>query len=522
MARFLGTETEYGISTPEWPELSPIITSTHAVVAYAAMHTKARSRWDFTEEHPLRDMRGFDLKRYSTAPVVDPNAIGVANVVTAAGARFYVDHAHPEFSSPECSNAWDAMLYDASGDKVLLDSAAAVAGLTAQGKSVLANNEPCPPLKFYKNNVDGKGASYGSHENYQYARSTDFDTLAQALIPFFVARIVVTGAGRIGLGQDGSEPGFQISQRADYMEQEITLETTLNRGIINTRDEPHADAEKWGRLHVIVGDANMSQTSNLLKLGMTSMVLDAIEAGVDFSDLKLSDPVSEIKKISRDLTLQHKAQLVDGRELTALELLAEYRSRIQGTSETDEKVLQAWDEVVALLADDPLSAAHLLDWVAKYRLIKGFIDRGVPLDNPKLALIDLQYTDIDPAKSLYHALVRKGQMRTLVSQEEIEKAATTPPADSRAYFRGRVSEKFGEDVLASNWQLISLTEKVTTEGADTTAHLAHIRFDDVDGFSQSDVGDVIKTSTNVTALLERLSKQGIEINRTTKPIRVRR
>ena len=521
MARFLGTETEYGISTPEWPELSPIITSTHAVVAYAAMFTTARSRWDFTEEHPLRDMRGFDLKRYQTAPVVDPNAIGVANVVTASGARFYVDHAHPEYSSPECSNAWDAMVYDAAGDKVLLDAAAAVAALTEQGRSVLANNEPCPRLKLYKNNVDGKGASYGSHENYQYSRDTDFDVLAQALMPFFVSRIVVTGAGRVGLEQDGSEAGFQISQRADYIEQEITLETTLNRGIINTRDEPHADADKWGRLHVIVGDANMSQTSNLLKLGMSSLVLDAIEAGVDFSDLKLIAPVKEIRQVSRDLQLSHKLKLEDGRELTALEILAIYRERVTAETEVEEKVLSAWDEVVALLADNPMSAAHLVDWVAKYRLIKGFVDRGIPWNNPKLALIDLQYTDIDPERSLYHALVRKGQMRTLIDQGVIDDAAGKPPVDSRAYFRGRVTEKFGQDVLATNWQMISIQEHQDSQGVSTTAHLAHIRFDDVADFNQEKVGELIDSSSSVAELIKGLEMQGISVQRTDKAIRVR-
>ena len=346
--------------------------------------------------------------------------------------------------------------------------------------------------------------------------------LAQALIPFFVARIVVTGAGRVGLEQDGSEPGFQISQRADYMEQEITLETTLNRGIINTRDEPHADAEHWGRLHVIVGDANMSQTSNLLKLGMTSMVLDAIEQGVDFSDLKLANPVAEIKNVSRDLSLQHKLKLKDGRELSALEILTIYRERVTPASEVDTKVLEAWDEVVALLVDDPLSAAHLLDWVAKYRLIKGFTNRGIALDDPKLALIDLQYTDIDPEKSLYHALVRKGQMRTLVSPDEIDAAKTTPPQDTRAYFRGRVTEKFGEDVLATNWQVMSVQEHQVTQGTDTTAHLAHIRFDDVGSFNRQSVGEIIDASSTVSGLVKKLEEQGIGIQRTAKPIKIRR
>lgn len=508
MSRVLGTETEYGISTPSNPALSPIVTSTHAVVAYAALHTGARSRWDFREEHPLRDSRGFDLKRYHTVPVVDPNALGVANVVTANGARFYVDHAHPEYSSPECTNAWNAMLYDAAGDLILRRAGDAVATLTAQGASVLATHDPCPPLKFYKNNVDGKGASYGSHENYQYSRDTDFDDIAQGLIPFFVARQVVTGAGRVGLGADGEEPGFQISQRADYIEQEISLETTLNRGIINTRDEPHAVAEDFGRLHVIIGDATMSHTSTLLKLGMTSLVLDAIEEGIDFSDLRLKDPVAEVQRVSRDLTLTHKLKLRDGRHLTALEILGAYRERVTATSQADEKVLTAWDEVVELLADNPLKAAHLLDWVAKYRLIKGYLDRGVAANDPKLALIDLQYTDIDPAKSLYHALVRKGQMRTLVTEEEIAAAADTPPTDTRAYLRGHATRKFGEDVLAASWQ--SLTFRIgEAEGA--TSGTASVALDETTRFGQDEVGALLESTDSAADFVAGLSQLGVRI-----------
>ncbi|OFK63046.1 depupylase/deamidase Dop [Corynebacterium sp. HMSC078A10] len=508
MSRVLGTETEYGISTPSNPALSPIVTSTHAVVAYAALHTGARSRWDFREEHPLRDSRGFDLKRYHTVPVVDPNALGVANVVTANGARFYVDHAHPEYSSPECTNAWDAMLYDAAGDLILRRAADAVASLTAHGTSVLATHDPCPPLKFYKNNVDGKGASYGSHENYQYSRETDFDDIAQGLIPFFVTRQVVTGAGRMGLGADGEEPGFQISQRADYIEQEISLETTLNRGIINTRDEPHAVAEDFGRLHVIIGDATMAHTSTLLKLGMTSLVLDAIEEGVDFSDLRLKDPVAEVQRVSRDLTLTHQLELHDGRRLTALEILAVYRERVTATSESDEKVLAAWDEVVSLLADNPLKAAHLLDWVAKYRLIKGYLDRGVAADDPKLALIDLQYTDIDPAKSLYHALVRKGQMRTLVSEEEIAAAGDTPPTDTRAYLRGHATRMFGEDVLAASWQ--SLTFRIgEAEGANSGA--ACVALDDTTRLGQDEVGTLLESADSAADFVDGLRQLGVRI-----------
>ena len=508
MSRVLGTETEYGISTPSNPALSPIDTSTHAVVAYAALNTGARSRWDFREEHPLRDSRGFDLKRYHTVPVVDPNALGVANVVTANGARFYVDHAHPEYSSPECTNAWDGMLYDAAGDVILRRAAEAVAQLTAQGTSVLDGHDPCPALKFYKNNVDGKGASYGSHENYQYSRATDFDAIAQGLIPFFVARQVVTGAGRVGLGADGEEPGFQISQRADYIETEISLETTLNRGIINTRDEPHAVAEDFGRLHVIIGDATMSHTSTLLKLGMTSLVLDAIEAGVDFSDLRLADPVAEVQRVSRDVTLTHELLLHDGHKLTALGLLAAYRERVAATTPEDEKVLAAWDEVVELLGQEPLKAAHLLDWVAKYRLIKGYLDRGVAAGDPKLALIDLQYTDIDPAKSLYHALVRKGQMRTLVSAQEIEDAADVPPRDTRAFLRGQATRKFGEDVLAASWQSLTFRIGPADGAASGTAWVA---LDDTRAMGQAEVAELLDSSATAADFVAGLRELGLRV-----------
>lgn len=501
MARIIGTETEYGISTPTVPDFSPIVSSTHAVVAYAALYTGARSRWDYAEEHPLRDSRGFDLKRYQTVPVVDPNAIGVANVVTSSGARFYVDHAHPEYSAPECTNAFDAMLYDAAGNVVLRQAAAAVAGLWEQGTSVLANHDPCPPLHLYKNNVDGKGASYGSHENYQYHRSTDFEEMAQGLIPFLVARQVITGAGRVGLDQDGAGTGFQISQRADYIEQEISLETTLNRGIINTRDEPHAIAQDFGRLHIIIGDANMSQTSNFLKLGMTSLVLDAIEAGVDFSDLRLRDAVSEVSRVSRDLTLSHRLELRDGRRLSALELLGEYRRRVAAQTQPEQAVVDTWDEVSELLGDDPLSASHLLDWVAKYRLIKGYLDRGLSIADPKLALVDLQYADIDPHKGLYQALVRGGRMRELVSPAQIERAATVPPSDTRAFIRGSLAHKFSEELLAANWQ--SLTFSLPSG----TATLA---LDNAQELTEPAVGEAIGRASDVGQLLANLSKLGIE------------
>lgn len=496
----MGTETEYGITTPADMALSPIVSSTHAVVAYAALNTAARARWDYQDEHPLKDSRGFDLKRYQTVPVVAPNAIGVANVVTSNGARFYVDHAHPEYSSPEVSDAYSAMVYDAAGDLILRQAADRVAQLFSEGVSVLQGHEPCPPLKIYKNNVDGKGASYGAHENYQYSRATPFEDIAAGLIPFFVTRQIFAGAGRVGIGEEGETDGFQISQRADYFFQEISLETTLNRGIINTRDEPHADATQFGRLHVIVGDANMSQYATFLKLGTTKLVLDAIEAGIDFSDLRLKDPVSELKATSRDLTLTHELSLIDGTVHTPISLQREYLRRVSGSNgrqgDADKRVLALWAEVLDDLERDPLSTADRLDWTAKYALIRGYVDRGLAWSDAKLKAVDLQYADIDPAKSLYHALVRAGRMRTLATQEEIEHAAAHPPENSRAYFRGRVAAEFGEDVIASSWQSIQFD---TPDGPRT------VPLNAVDGFTKADVGELLDTASGVDDLVAALA-----------------
>lgn len=496
---YIGAETEYGVSTPSQPLLSPIITSTHAVVGYATTRGARRgTQWDFGPETPLRDARGFDLRRYHTAPVIDPHAVGVANLVLDNGGRFYVDHAHPEVSTPETSDPLMAMILDQASDQIALDAIAAVAELTEAGISALEAHDPCPPLKMYKNNVDGKGASYGSHENYLYPRDIPFDELAAALIPFFVTRQVVIGAGRVGLGAHGTEPGFQISQRADYIEQEISLETTLNRGIINTRDESHTIDELFGRLHVIIGDANLSQTSALLKFGMTALVIEAITYGERFSDLTLAHPVAAVAAVSRDLTLSERYELADGRRLTALEILTAYRERAAARVESqrplrdvDTLVLSEWDEAVALLADSPLSAADRLDWAAKYALLSGFVGRGLSWADPKLKLIDLQYADIDPASSLHHALVRKGRLRTLVDATTIRRAAYHPPEDSRAWTRGMFMSTYPEEVVGANW------DRVVIGGDDDSLQV--VPLPEVDGYTKQLAAEAFSAPTAAEA-----------------------
>lgn len=506
VARVLGTEIEYGITSPGDPGLSPIATSTKAVLAYADAHAGGldrRTRWDYEPESPLRDSRGFDLRRYRMAPVLDPNALGAANLILVNGARFYVDHAHPEYSAPETTSARDALVADLAGDRIMLE-AAKLAGDAGVAKRTGGDDAAPVELKIYRNNVDGKGASYGAHENYQFRRDTDFDAIIAGLTPFFVTRQVFTGAGRVGLGQKGQEAGFQISQRADYIETEVSLETTLNRGIINTRDEPHADADRWRRLHVIVGDANMSQTATLLKLGTTSLVLDAIEDGVDFSDLGLREPVADVQRVSRDLTCTAKLQLDDHVTwMTAIEIQRRYLERVAPYAGDDDgrEIIRLWGEVLDLLETDPLSTAHLLDWTAKLKLMEGLRRRaGIGWDHPKLALIDIQYADIDPARGLYHALVRRGAMETIASDAEIAHAVTHAPESTRAYLRGGLLRRFADDVAAASW------DSAIVDAGDEMVKLS---LHDVRGLGKPAIGPLLEDAPDVAALVAGLRERGL-------------
>ncbi|MGZ4475700.1 MAG: proteasome accessory factor PafA2 family protein, partial [Nocardioides sp.] len=266
--RVMGTEVEYGISVAGQPLANPMVASSQIVNAYASATLKARrARWDFEEESPLRDARGFDLSRAAADPSqLTDEDLGLANIILTNGARLYVDHAHPEYSTPEVTTPLDIVRWDKAGEQIMLDASRAAARLPGN-----------PQITLYKNNTDNKGASYGAHENFLMRRSTPFPEIVKHLTPFFVSRQVFAGAGRVGLGQDGRAHGFQISQRADFFETEVGLETTLKRPIINTRDEPHADADKYRRLHVIIGDANLAEVSTYLKVGTTSLVLAMIE-----------------------------------------------------------------------------------------------------------------------------------------------------------------------------------------------------------------------------------------------------
>jgi proteasome accessory factor A len=451
----MGTEVEYGISVPGQPAANPMVTSSQVVNAYGARPELARggrARWDYEEESPLRDARGFTYSGalYDPAEAMADEDLGLANVILTNGARLYVDHAHPEYSTPEVTNPRDAVLWDKAGERVMAEASRRAATVPAIGT-----------IHLYKNNTDNKGASYGTHENYLMRRQTPFSDIVSHLTPFFVTRQIVCGAGRVGLGQDGSGPGFQLSQRADFFEVEVGLETTLKRPIINTRDEPHSDADKYRRLHVIIGDANLSEISTYLKVGTTSLVLSMIEAKALTADLGIADPVAELKAVSHDPSLTHLMRLRDGRRLTALDLQWAYLERARvfvdanGSDEMTEDVLTRWEGVLDKLGRDPMLCATELDWVAKLRLLEGYREReSLGWASHKLQLVDLQYADVRPEKGLYHRLVARGSMQRLLSDDEVTRAMTEPPDDTRAYFRGRCLAKYAAEVVAASWDSV--------------------------------------------------------------------
>ncbi len=498
--RVMGTETEFGISVQGQPTANPMVASSQVVNAYAGSTLKARrARWDFEEESPLRDARGFDMSReVADASQLTDEDLGLANVILTNGARLYVDHAHPEYSTPECTNPRDVVLWDKAGEQVMLDATRFAAAVPTTA-----------PLLLYKNNTDNKGASYGAHENYLMRRSTPFSDIVRHLTPFFVSRQVVCGAGRVGIGQDGRDHGFQVSQRADYFEVEVGLETTLKRPIINTRDEPHADPEKYRRLHVIIGDANLAEVSTYLKVGTTALVLAMIEDRFINVDLGVDQPVRTLRAVSHDPTLKELVTLNDGRKLTAVQLQMEYldlaRKFVEDRLGSDadaqtSDVLLRWESVLTRLETDPMVCARELDWVAKLKLLQQYRDRdGLEWDDAKLHLIDLQYADVRPDKGLYHRLVRMGRIERLLDDAEVAAAMHHPPEDTRAYFRGRCLEQYADRIAAASWDsvIFDLPGRESLQRVPTVDPLRG---------SKAHVGELLDRCKTAEALFEALTR----------------
>ena len=452
LAKVCGIETEYGIMV-RGADNNPVSASSLLINAYLARIARDRSGgantvgWDFEDEHPANDARGYAMDP-ALAPEVETMLV---NAVLTNGARFYVDHAHPEISTPEVRDAREALVWDRAADEIVRVAMVAARSMLPDGAEVVV----------HKNNSDGKGNSYGCHENYLLARELPFGRLTRQITPHFVTRQVFAGAGKVGCelpGRPHDDVAFQLSQRADFFEEEIGLETTLKRPIVNTRDEPHADSQKYRRLHVIVGDANMSEVATYLKVGTTAIVLAMIEDDELGDDWTLAHPVPAIRQVSHDPTLTQTLQLADGRRATALEvqwgLLERARKYeqahgLEAVGETvGADVLDRWEHVLGGLERDPDSVASQVDWVAKRRLVDGYRERhGLTAGSPKLKAIDLQYHDLRTDRCL---ALRCGLDR-LVDADEAVDAMTNPPRSTRAYFRGRCLAKYPDDIVAANW-----------------------------------------------------------------------
>jgi Pup amidohydrolase len=446
--KVIGTETEYGISAVGSPEFNPVLSSSLLISTYAG--TLRRIRWDYEQESPLRDARGFEPVQIREPAEED---LGLANVILPNGARYYVDHAHPEYSTPECASPRDLVVHDKAGERILERS------LVEMQKALPAGQR----IAIYKNNTDGKGNSYGTHENYLVDRAAPFGNIVRDLTPFLVSRQVFTGAGKVGGEAPWDERDrhvFQLTQRADFFEAEVGLETTLKRPIINTRDEPHADPEKYRRLHVIIGDANMNEVATYLKLGTTALVLEMIEDEY-LPDLSLASPVSALHRISRDLSCTETVRLADDRRLTAVQIQWEYLERAkkyveqEDDSPANHELLRRWETVLSGLETDPSALHRQIDWVAKLRVLEGYRERdGLEWADPKLRLVDLQYHDVRRDKGLYYRLADAGKAERLVTDEEIERAVMEPPEDTRAFFRGRCIARYPDAIAAASWDSI--------------------------------------------------------------------
>ncbi len=357
------------------------------------------------------------------------------NVFLENGARFYQDTGcHPEYATPECSSPHQLLVYDKAGERVLED-------LQYYAEQRISEERIPGRLSIFKNNTDFVGNSYGCHENYLVDRAVDFYYLAEQLIPFLVTRQIYSGAGKVFHTQGDTH--YFISQRAQHIYQKISGTTTNDRSIINTRDEPHADREKFRRLHVIVGDSNMSEYTNFLKVGTCAVLLQMIEDHFINKDFALRNPVKAIKDISYDVTCRRKLRLDNGKEVSPIDVQREYCEMAQQymerypLSEQLKRSVHMWQEVLDALADDPDKLDTKVDWVIKRKMIRNWIEhKGASWSDPRVFMLDLQYHDIRCRNGLYYLLERRGEVERIVGDEEVQKAKTDPPPDTRARMRG--------------------------------------------------------------------------------------
>jgi proteasome accessory factor A len=383
-----------------------------------------------------------EVARYLFRPVVSWGRS--SNVFLANGARLYLDvGSHPEYATPECDSIYDLVVHDKAGERILEQ-------LLASAEQRLREEGIRGVIYLFKNNTDSAGNSYGCHENYLTSRRDDFSHYAEILIPFFVSRQIYAGAGKVLQTARGAT--YCISQRAEHIWEGVSSATTRSRPIINTRDEPHADAERFRRLHVIVGDSNMSEYTNFLKVGTTSILLRMLEEpSVVLRDMTLENPIRAIREISHDMTCRRRVRLANGRELSALEIQAEYLNRAlryadtRGLSPLETQALGMWEHCLTGIEKDPLSLDREVDWVIKHNLIEAYrAKHDLPLSHSRVSLLDLQYHDITRSRGLFYRMQHKGLVDRMCVDADITTAVEEPPQSTRARLRGEFIKRAKE------------------------------------------------------------------------------
>ena len=367
-----------------------------------------------------------------------------SNVFLGNGARLYLDvGSHPEYATPECDSLYDLVAHDKAGERIL-------EGLVHSAEARMHEEGIRGDVYLFKNNTDSAGNSYGCHENYLTTRSDELNRFSEVLIPFLVSRQIYAGAGKVL--QTARGPIYSIAQRAEHIWEGVSSATTRSRPIINSRDEPHADAERFRRLHVIVGDSNMSEYTNFLKVGAMSLMLKMLEdPGVVLRDMSIENPIRAIRDISHDPTCTRKVRLTNGRELSALEIQSEYLEKAikfaaaNPLAEPEARALEMWEYVLTKIAVDPLSLGREIDWVIKYNLIDAYMNKnGYSLNHPAVSLIDLQYHDVSRERGIFYRLNRRNLVERMVDDETIDKAMEFAPTTTRARLRGEFIKKANE------------------------------------------------------------------------------
>ena len=460
MSRVFGLETEYGITINGAESLDVVAESIELVRSYT--EHGALMKWDYALEDPHRDARGFraaellqdtDESAYFEIDRNRPLSFEEikSDLVLSNGARFYNDHAHPEYSTPECTTLREIIAHDKAGEHIVAECARRRNARLPEGQE----------LRLYKNNTDFVGHSYGCHDNYLMRRDVPWDRIVSGALPFLVTRQIFAGAGKLGIESESapSQPGiYQISQRADFFTVLVSIDTMNRRPIVNTRDEPHADPSRYRRFHVIIGDSNMSEWATALKIGTTAMVLELIERG-KAPQIDLAQPVAATKAISRDQTYDWIIELRDGRKISAIDVQRLYLKAAQESDESGDPdrtwLLAEWENVLNDLERDVSLTRDRVDWVAKKFLLSAMREaEDLAWSDPWLQAIDLEYHNVDLEAGLHAELVRQGSMRRVVTDGDVRAAIFSPPETTRAYARGRAIAKFHDAITSIQWDEI--------------------------------------------------------------------